>query len=660
MNKKLLRLTAALCGISAAAECTFGAFIHDVSAVSISDTDSAEVIIYADETGKKISPYIFGINHKGNISGVRSTVLKQNGDMLSTYNWETNYSNVTEDGVSTNGISLVESFPDTEWNVPALYTDNLITNAFLHNIPVRLVNLQMMGYVANDAMGVVSENDGTDSMRWAEISFAKNDSYLNTPDTSDNVVYIDEYVGYLVNKYGTVAEGGINGFFLDSSPDTWSEKYSYLSEDFSDTDMLINKSAQLSEAVKIMDNNALVFGPSVSGAEACFDFDGTFSVDSISFADYYLSQMKLKSEKSGKRLLDVFDMHFYTEAQDSKGNKIIHRESTTADAYRMQAPRILWDETYDEKSELYTQHEAQLPLLPYLNKSIAENYPDTKLSFSEYSFGGGGNISGCIAQIDALGAFAQNGVYLACLMPDEISDYQKTGINIFTDYDYNGSSVGNIMLNTDNNDNMSSSYAMIEENDNSRVWVILTNKNSSYNKDFSVKLNSETTYLDSHIYRVYDGSPEIIREDDLTGITDNTINITLEPRSVCLLTVYGDRSTVSENVTETSRNNEDMSEIVSEEIAPEIQDPAQVTLDITTDRVTVTTVSDIEISEEAQTSETDVSETTAATEEFETGEKPPKEEKDPVNVPFAVKIIITVMMAGCGCTILYILLFDKR
>ena len=48
-----------------------------------------------------------------------------------------------------------------------------------------------------------------------------------------------------------------------------------------------------------------------------------------------------------------------------------------------------------------------------MNSKIAANYPGTKLSFSEYDYGGGGDISGGIAQADVLGIFGAQGVFAA-------------------------------------------------------------------------------------------------------------------------------------------------------------------------------------------------------------------------------------------------------
>ncbi|MGN1415611.1 MAG: glycoside hydrolase family 44 protein, partial [Oscillospiraceae bacterium] len=477
-KKKIL---SAVCLVYAAAFCQGAA--GAAFAVGYSDSSYSKVTVYPEQIVGRISPYIYGVNDTGDLYGISATVLKQTGDELSSYNWETNYSNSSADGVSSNGISLIENFNDSQWDVPGLYTDNLVTHAFVNGIPVRLVTLQLMGYVANDAMGAVSE--GANSPRWARTSFSKNDSYLNVPNKDDGVVYIDEYAAYLVNKYGTVEEGGINGFFLDSEPDRWNDNYPVLELGELDAKRLVEGSAELSASVKIIDENALIFAPSVSGVSACADLSGSFIGDR-SFAEYYLAEMKKAGEKEGKRLLDVFDLHYYAETGSS-----VNGTALSEKAFRMQSVRALWDADYSDDTSLYSSYGENMPVLPWLNDVIESCYPNTKLSISEYSFGGGGDMSGCIAQIDALGTFAENNVYLACLVPDEAGSYQKSAVNLFTDYDYNGSHVGNISVRSELSDNTASCYAISDELDSDRLWVILSNKNLSEDKTFDIDIRSD-------------------------------------------------------------------------------------------------------------------------------------------------------------------------
>lgn len=653
-NSTKKKIISAACLIYASASC-FGA-AAPVFAEGYADSPYTEVTIYPEQIVGMISPYIYGINDTGDLSGINATVLKQTGVELSSYNWETNYSNSSEDGVSSNGISLIENFNDAQWDVPGLYTDNLITHAFVYGIPVRLVTLQLMGYVANDAMGAVSENENL--QRWAQISFRKNDSYLNVPDIEDGTVYIDEYAAYLVNKYGTVEEGGINGFFLDSEPDRWNENYPVLDLGELDASELVSRSAELSSSIKIIDGNALVFGPSVSGAGACIDLSGGF-IGEQTFAEYYLSEMKKAGENEGKRLLDVFDFHYYAETGST-----VNGSSLSEDSFRMQLVRALWDKSYSDDTALFSSYGEHMPLLPWLNDVIDSCYPSTRISISEYSFGGGDNMSGCIAEIDALGAFAENNVYLACLVPDEVSGYQKSAVNLFTDYDYSGSRVGNIALRSDTDDSTASCYAMSDENDSDKLWVILCNKNLSEDKTFNIGIDSDRDFALTEMYSIGGNSSHISKESELPDMTDG--EITLSPESVCLL-VFDTDDVIPEEEPEAL---EEVTTEASEENAPETtdDDPAEHTIDIITENTALSSETEVITEETAVRDEEpdvttvpDSTETTASSSDEQTSETestPPLPEEER-KFPLGLKALVVVLVIGCAGAIVYVLLLDR-
>lgn len=650
-KKKIL---SAVCLMYAAALCQSAA--GPAFAVGYGDSSYCTVTVYPEQTVGRISPYIYGINDTGDLYGVSATVLKQTGEELSSYNWETNYSNSSVDGVSSNGISLIENFNDSQWDVPGLYTDNLVTHAFVNEIPVRLVTLQLMGYVANDAMGAVSEGAG--SSRWARVSFRKNDSYLNVPNTGDGVVYIDEYAAYLVNKYGTVEEGGINGFFLDSEPDKWNENYPVLELGELDAEELIEKSAELSASVKIIDENALIFAPSISGVSACADLSGNF-IGEQSFAEYYLSRMRKAGEKEGKRLLDVFDIHYYAENGSS-----VNGERLSENAFRMQSVRALWDDEYSDDTSLFEAYGDNMPLLPWLNSVIDSCYPNTKLSISEYSFGGGDDMSGCIAQIDALGTFAENNVYLACLVPDEVSSYQKAAVNLFTDYDYNGSRVGNIAVRSELNDNTASCYAISDEIDSDRFWVILSNKNLSEDKTFGIGIRSDRDFTLSEMYSIGGNSSRINKENELPDLSDG--EITLPAESVCLLVFDTDDALPEESAelteeTSAMPGNEEDDETTKD-------DPAEHTIEIITENTATSEVSESGTDETSapreETSVTTVPDSTdiaSSSDETEISETvgSPSESEEEKKFPLGLKAAAVVLAVGCAGAIVYVLLIDR-
>ncbi|MGN0642754.1 MAG: glycoside hydrolase family 44 protein [Huintestinicola sp.] len=686
--KKLLAFTAAV--LTAASVFRYSTDIAAVTSdiIIIPETGSTDVDINTDKGKTAISPYIYGINDQGSLTGIKPTVIKQCSDAVSSYNWETNYSNSGKKGLYTNDVALIDSYPSSMWDSPALYTESMINRAQLYNIPVRLVTLQLMGYVAADSMGIVSPGE---TGRWNTIGLRKNEAYLSQPDTDDDVVYIDEYVSYLVDKYGSVSEGGINGYFLDSEPDKWESKYEVLGLEPITADELIERSVTLADSIKTIDSKAFVFGPSVSGLQGCIDlgnsdsdanssiFDGGYSW----FIDYYLAQMRSAGEKLDKRLLDVLDIHYYTEALTPIGISVLYNDDPISNAFRMQAVRTLWDSDYTENSSTALINKQFTPLIPTLQASIRMNYPGTRLSFSEYDFGGGNNISGAIAQVDALGTFAREEVYLACLSPvSEDYSYQKAALRLFTDYDGNGSSFGDTLVKASNGgDTMSSVYAATDSNDPRSLNIILTNQNQQNEKLFNISVKSKNySYSVDNVYMIDDDSSEIVLCEDEFLCQDNSIELNARPTSVYLISLTGnavdesiwssetessdipdDIHDIPEDITETgSEETTNVSEtqpVVSEtQSSSSYVNPADETAEDLTEASSSETSAETSVTEPEK-----VSETVPSSDESQTEASEPvtyDESKGQVALP--IKILISVLVIAVAGGVGYILIFDKK
>ncbi len=508
------------------------------------DTNDIYVTVDVSSEIGAISPYIYGINSETSLSGLAVNALKQSDPRLSSYNWETNFSNSATGQSSRNDIDLVRSYPQERWREPALFTDNLVSKAKRYGISSKYVTLQMMGMTAADMLGTVNAESG--ASRWDQVFFNKRDSLLSEPDTTDGAVYMDEYVSFLVNKYGYAVDGGINGYFLDNEPENWSALYPYAAARPITADELISRSAELSDSVKKIDPTALVYGPSINGIEAFINLKNPEDWEQHGqeyswFIDYYLKGMRSASEEAGIRLLDVLDIHYHTEATNGLLEPIISGSDNFSNNTRLQAPRILWDSTYTENSAIAIMHNQHIPLIPTLEASINMYYPGTKLSFSEYNFGGGGHISGGIAVADALGIFATYGVHMACLKPNsEDTSYQKSGINIYTNYDGDGGSFGNTLVEADNGgDAMSSVYAAVDDGEESSLKMLMINKNQNRNKKAEVVLNSGADFESAEVYSFNSESADIVLADEKISVEDNKFTFEMEPLTVYMLVFDG-------------------------------------------------------------------------------------------------------------------------
>ena len=686
--KKFKRISALAAAVIAAASMTSSFSADNMIIEIIPEAASAQINVYPDKERTPISQYIYGITDNADNNGLHPEVLKQKSIAVTTYNWETNFSNPGISGMNTNDVSLVSSYPSSRWNTPALYSDLLNVRARQAGIPMKLVTLQMMGYVAADSLGIVAE-DSSDK-RWLRTSFRKNDTFLNKPDTNDDIVYIDEYVSYLVNKYGSAYEGGFSGYFLDSEPDMWSRNFSVLGLNDITPEELLRRSSELAYSVKTIDSGALVFGPSLSGLQGCINLNSkdSWNVNAYDgqeyswFIDYYLNEMRLESEKKGTRLLDVLDIHYYTEAMTPIGTAVLYNNDEYCNAYRMQSVRTLWDPAYTENSVSVLMNKQFTPIIPTLKASIRVNYPGTKLSFSEYDFGGGNNISGAVAQVDALGTFAREGVYLACLSPvsDDIS-FQKAAFRLFTDYDNNGSGFGDEYVSADNGDDATSSvFAASDKNAPEMLRLIISNKNMVKDKEFLISINSQEYSYELESAYTIDSETADITQMNINKFTHDGdfLSFTSEDTGVYMLVLRGSENETqvtegSEGIwttgpsdeisdTQTEQTDESISEATEASFVTEITEITSAE-NIVSESSSDTQPSDVTSVNEEVSSETLVQSETSFTEENSASDTKvtshePGAEKGSVAMP--VKIIVSILAVTVALGVLYILVFDRK
>ncbi|MCD8107952.1 MAG: glycoside hydrolase family 44 protein [Oscillospiraceae bacterium] len=492
------------------------------------------VIDFTEET-KEISPYIYGVNQYGNednLGEANFTAIRQGGNRLTAYNWETNASNAGADWYHSSDSNLSDS------DEPADIVRTLSQEAKENGIVYKLTTLQMAGYVAADKSGQVSEENTAPSERFNEVRFRSEGEFPDTPDLTDGVVYMDEYVNYIINMLGdSTSKTGIQGYSLDNEPALWSGTHSRIHPDPVTIEELCTKSAELAAVVKELDPNAEIFGPALYGYTAydhLADGDESTEWEDLKeangynwFIDCYLDYMCQASEEAGVRLLDVLDIHYYSESA-----------SVSAED-RVQSVRTLYEEGFSENSWIGQWCMHNLPLLPTIQASIDEYFPGTKIAISEYNFGGE-DLSGTIAEAEALGCFADMGVYLATIWGG--NEYQFAAIRLYTNYDGKDSAFGDTLISTTTDDvSLSSAYAAT--GDDGLVTLMITNKDSSLNEAATIDLTtSETVYTAAAIYAIYGDSSEIQLINVVESTDTNIFEITLPPYCAAMVVLSDDVS----------------------------------------------------------------------------------------------------------------------
>ncbi len=235
--------------------------------------------------------------------------------------------------------------------------------------------------------------------------------------TPGGAVYQDEWVHHLVAHFGDAAHGGVRLYAMDNEPDLWDNTHTDVHPARMGYDDTLREFVTYADAVKDVDPTAQITGPVSWGwpGYKCSALDrGTDNFKSHPdfnrhggqwFLPWFLAQVRVHDEKTGRRTLDVLDVHYYPQGNGLYGGQ----DDKDAQARRLRSVRSLWDASYTDESWIGEP----VRLLPRLKEWVASSYPGTKIGITEWNFGADDKMDGGLAVCDALGIFGRDGLYLA-------------------------------------------------------------------------------------------------------------------------------------------------------------------------------------------------------------------------------------------------------
>jgi mannan endo-1,4-beta-mannosidase len=501
-----------------------------------STAKTVNVSIAVDQDRAAISPLIYGTNQDAGQSFW--TVRRNGGNRATGYDWENNFSNAGNDYFHNSDLFNITSLglPSSDASIPGRAVTYVHDQSLAMGAQT-IITLQMAGYVAADGNGPVTAAQTAPSTRWVSVLPKKPGALSLTPDLTDGAVYMDELVNLFVQKYGPAGSArGVRFYSLDNEPAIWSSTHPRIHPQPVGAAELLTRSIALAAAVKGVDPQAEILGPAEYGIQGYYSLQSAPDWPQLKgsydwFLDYYLDGMKKAGQSQGRRLLDVLDVHWYPEARGD--NRIVDAAATTpADAEaRLQAPRTLWDPTYKEKSWVQDVLPAFLPILPRLQRSIAQYYPGTKLAITEYDFGGKTVVSGGLAQADVLGAFGRNGVFLATMWGLGPADgYAIAAFKLYRDFDGQKGRFGDTSVRASADDVAGLSvYASTEGTDDAVLHLILINKDKADTVNAVVRATGDATYTSGTAWGFGPSSPQITARPAVTSIVANGFTYPVPP-----------------------------------------------------------------------------------------------------------------------------------
>ena len=498
---------------------------------------------------KAISPWIYGVNFYNQISGAPGnlTLDRTGGNRWTAYNWENNASNAGNDWYYSSDDYLGGGTTPAEAVRGIIEADRARGAA-------SLMTVQMQGYAAADKNGSVDLNDPNHiANRFRQVAYQKGSAFTATPAANDSSVYMDEFLWALRGKFpGDIYADPATPTFvsLDNEPDLWFATHKEIQPVQMAPAEFFQRTIALSQSLKALDPSVVLFGPVNYGLYGMTTFQGAAGYDlNHWFVDGYLEALSAASATAGKRLLDVYDFHWYSEARAGNSGILSLRGSNlTPDQIQaiVQSPRSLWDPSYTESSWIVDYLGGPIAILPRMQAKIDSIWPGTKLAITEYDNGGDNHIAGAIAQADNLGIFGAQGLFAASYWPMSGQfPFILAAFRMYRDYDGANATFGDISLAATSSATTNVAAYVSQDSQNPNRFVIVAINRSFDSQD--VGFNGLSFSGKARVFRLEGASTTPVLVGQVPAQLPSWV-ITLPPLSISTIELTAD----SQNTTTTT------------------------------------------------------------------------------------------------------------
>jgi len=423
---------------------------------------NAAVTVNVDANANRhaISPLIYGVAYgsTAQLNDLNSPLNRYGGNNASRYNWQLNADNRDFDW-------YFESIADTS-AVAGERGDTFIAQSKAANaqpmltLPIldwvaklganrgKLASFSQAKYGAqtgNDAQWYPDAGNGV--LRSTGQNVTGNDP--NDANVPNNTALQQGWVQHLVTQWGNASDAGLKYYILDNEHSIWQSTHRDVHPVGATMDEIRQRMIDYATMVKNVDPAATVVGPEEWGWSGYFysGYDQQYGAahnwccypDRAAHANWdylpwLLDQMHQNEVATGRRLLDVFSVHWYPQ-----GGEFGNDTSTTMQQLRNRSTRSLWDPNYVDATWINDK----VQLIPRIRSWVATYYPGLKTAITEYNWGAESHINGATTQADIYGIFGREGLDIATrwTTPDASTPTYKA-MKIWRNYDGNKSAFG--------------------------------------------------------------------------------------------------------------------------------------------------------------------------------------------------------------------------
>ena len=419
------------------------------------------ITVDAAASRRPINPAIYGVAHAttAELQELNAPLHRYGGNNTSRYNWQLNADNRGADwyfqSIPESSVTPGQRGDDFVLTSRAADAEPMITIPIIEYVARLGSNRTKLASFDSRIYGVQDDCD------WQWFPTACNGLRGGLPIVGNDPLDANVlnsttlqagWVSHLVSRFGTAAGGGVKYYVLDNEHSLWHSTHRDVWPTGATMEQARDMMVAYASTIKDVDPSALIVGPEEWGWSGFMlsGFDQQYGAQhgwgslpdrtahgGMDYLPWLLQEFRTRSEIDGRRILDVFTVHYYPQGGEFwPANDV----SSEMQLRRNRSTRSLWDPHYTDETWINDT----VQLIPRLRGWVNTHYyPGTPIGITEYNWGAENHINGATAQADIYGIFGREGLDLGArwTTPATTTPTFKA-MQMYRNYDGNRSTFG--------------------------------------------------------------------------------------------------------------------------------------------------------------------------------------------------------------------------